>query len=294
LIVSVDQLRDKLTEKTPVLRQLCQLWRKLIGKIDQSGEPRDSSPPVRRHATALVLTIAVHALLLLMLLRMAVFPPPPSGPPAGPLSVELLPLPGEDPTPKKTEREEERAAGGAPPQTTVERAKTPAPPPTPPAPPDPESTALPIIPLNSDEMAASDIAKLGSRSAAGAGQALAGRDQGMGPGQGGSRGGGGGGGEVLYDADWQRRPTSAELAFYIPSSAPRVGWGMIACRTIPGNRVDDCRELDQYPAGSGYASAVRQAAWQFRVLPPRVNGRPMIGEWVRIRIDYTERGANTR
>jgi protein TonB len=47
-------------------------------------------------------------------------------------------------------------------------------------------------------------------------------------------------------------------------------------------------ELEQRPAGSHLASAVRQAAWQFRVRPPRKNGRPMIGEWVRIRIDYIQ------
>ncbi len=92
-------------------------------------------------------------------------------------------------------------------------------------------------------------------------------------------------GEVLYAAEWAREPTNAELAGYLPPNAPS-GWGMIACKTVPGNRVDDCVELGNDPPGSRLASAVRQAAWQFRVRPPRKNGKPMIGEWVRIRIEY--------
>lgn len=91
-------------------------------------------------------------------------------------------------------------------------------------------------------------------------------------------------GEVLYAAEWARHPTDAELGGYLPSNAPD-GFGLIACKTIPGDRVEDCVELDQTP-GSHLASAVRQAAWQFRVRPPRRNGVPLVGSWVSIRIDY--------
>ena len=40
-------------------------------------------------------------------------------------------------------------------------------------------------------------------------------------------------------------------------------------------------------AGGATQSIVRQAAWQFRVRPPVKNGRPMIGEWILIHIDYS-------
>lgn len=99
-------------------------------------------------------------------------------------------------------------------------------------------------------------------------------------------------GEPLYAAEWYREPTQAELAPYIP---PRVGagWGIIACRMVANYRVEDCVELADSPRGSRYAGAVRQASWQFRVRPPRVGGKPMLGTMVRIRIDYRQAEAPT-
>ena len=99
-------------------------------------------------------------------------------------------------------------------------------------------------------------------------------------------------GELLYAAEWARHPTDAELGGYLPRNA-QDGWGLIACRTVEGNRVEDCIELGHSPRGSHLASAVRQAAWQFRVRPPRKNGKPLIGSWVQIRIDYYSVGRKT-
>lgn len=137
----------------------------------------------------------------------------------------------------------------------------------------------PWLELTKAEMAAADIRNMPK---AAAGSASADSEQiGRAP-----------NGEVLYAAEWARRPTSTELGGYLPRNAPD-GWGLVACRTVEGNRVEDCIELDQSPRGSHLARAVRQAAWQFRVRPPRKNGRPLIGSWVQIRIEYYSVGAKT-
>jgi periplasmic protein TonB len=149
----------------------------------------------------------------------------------------------------------------------------------PPLPPTITQRPLPILEVDKAFLDASDIAKLGSN-APGAGRLA----------QGGAPGdsemvGNAPNGEPLYAAEWYREPTNQELATYMPKSLYEDGWGMVACRTAPRFRVEDCVELGQTP-GSHLAGAVRQAAWQFLVRPPRVGGKSMVGEWVRIRIDY--------
>ena len=140
---------------------------------------------------------------------------------------------------------------------------------------------LELLVVSKEVYAASDISKLGSN-APGASTAQA-----SSPGDS-ERVGTGPHGEALYAAEWVREPTHQELSFYLPKRMPEGGgWGLVACRTAARNRVEDCVELGNSPPGSRIASAVRQAAWQFLVRPPRVGGRPQVGEWVRIRIDYS-------
>lgn len=95
-------------------------------------------------------------------------------------------------------------------------------------------------------------------------------------------------GEPLYAAAWYREPYDDELSGYL-STARGPGSALIACRTVPDFRVEDCVQLGESPSGSGIGRAVIAAAWQFRVRPPRVGGISKVGEWVRIRIDYNTR-----
>ena len=96
----------------------------------------------------------------------------------------------------------------------------------------------------------------------------------------------GSGGMPLSKAEWFRDPTYDELRRYLPANAPGKGWGLIACRTMSKYRVTDCEILGESPRGSGYAKAARDAAHQYMVKPPRINGKAQIGAWVSIRINY--------
>jgi len=223
-------------------------------------------PPLRRRASGLGLALAVNLLLLFVLWHLggrASKPPEPKKA----LVVSLLPS------------QEGRSAEQAKRDMVKPRTVTPPKPqpkfpnvlPVNPSLPVPPPTQ--VIPMSSDELAAADIRNL-PKSSFGSGDEADSQAVGTAP-----------NGETLYAAEWARHPTNAELGGYLPHNAPD-GYGLIACKTVAGDRVDDCVEIGQSPLGSGLARAVRLAAWQFRVRPPRKNGHALVGSWVQIRIDY--------
>lgn len=235
----------------------------------------------RSRLTSFVIALAAAALVVLMLIELGVVP-----------SVKLdqkdlitvTTLGGSKTAEVKTVTVKRSSKSAS--AKTTKAVKTPTvvtPPPKVPPPPIPWN----VIPLTKDEFAQSDISTKPTRAATQA------------PGDDGSNGnddskdsgstygpGAGPGGEHLYNAEWYTRPTDAQMAFYMPKSGPPEGYGDVACRTIPDFRVENCQELGETP-GSGFARAVRQAAWQFRVRPPRIGGKPMIGAWVRIHYTFT-------
>ena len=189
--------------------------------------------------------------------------------------------------PQRTERRErqeqrqQRRVTRAPPRRQEAREAPPPPERTPPV----TFESIPgMIVMSRDQYARSDVGRIarapgpaaGSETAEAGGETTAG-EPGAGP-----------GGETLYPAEWYREPTRAETAPFMPEN--REGYGVIACRTAPRWRVEDCRELGETP-GSGIARGLRRAAWQFLVRPPLKNGKPMMGVWVRIRYDLVRRSA---
>lgn len=159
------------------------------------------------------------------------------------------------------------------------------------APPPPTVPPLPKAPLPSEliqlspeDFAASDIGKIKGAKGEGDGEAT-GKSSvaAYGPGE-------GPGGGSMYNVEWYHGiPPAASLTDpYLQQYAKaESGSAIVACKTIPDNRVENCRTISETPAGTGIARAVRLAAWQFKITPPRINGKPMIGVWIKIRYDLT-------
>jgi len=237
------------------------------------GDPHRAS--ARRRAFALFLTLAVHAIIVLLIFLVQTPIAPRKADDRMPVTFSLMPNPEKDNAPKSVTKAK-KAAEAAP--------KAPLPPapsvkPTPAVPP----AAPPFMTMSRDDFAAADIGKMASqRGGGGTGGAGTGKVYGPGDGPGGAQ---------IFDVDWYRHPTDAELSPYLPANRPTKGWGMVACRMIEHYHVENCQPIGESPIGSGFAKAVRLAAWQFLVKPPSINGKPQLGTWVRIRIDYSQRSA---
>ncbi|QNM83584.1 hypothetical protein H8M03_04450 [Sphingomonas sabuli] len=226
-------------------------------------------PPRSRRATGLALALGINLLLLLALLRLGAIPLP-GAPAVNPLVIDFInaPAPAPAPAPARRAMPSPAAPAAAEPRPVAPRPRIALP-----ARPSPSrQRPVDVLYLSKDELAAADIGAMAK--SAGSGAASDSEELGRAP-----------NGELLYAAEWAREPTAAELGGYLPKNA-QPGTGLVACRTIPGNRVEDCIEIESRPASSQLARAVRQAAWQFRVRPPRKNGKELVGSWVRIRIDY--------
>jgi len=223
-------------------------------------------PSARQRALVIGLTLVAELLFLLMLLGLG--PATWSGREASePTLVDLIeapPAPTPEPAPAKSAEEKAKAPRPVPPPTA------PVLPPTPLA-------KSPFVKLTREEFAAADIGKLGSaggQGTAGGGETSA--SVGTGP-----------GGATLYRAEWYREPTDAELAYYLPKQIEPGAWAEVACKTIPDNRVENCQAIGESPPGSGLGRALRLAGWQFRIRPPRIDGKPQVGTWVKVHIDFT-------
>lgn len=234
-----------------------------------------------QRAAAIILALLLEGLLALLLFTLAPSIMRREDTGMTVFSLDMAPLPDEVPAEAPTPDTPRPAK--QPRQAEPDRV------PPPPAEPQVASPAPPVIKLPPELMAAADISTMRpARPAPVQGPAVAGPPDTGTPGDSQRVSGQGPNGEPLYAASWYREPYDDELRGYL-STATGPGWGLIACRTVPDYRVEDCIAVDEFPRGSNITRAVLAAAWQFRVRPPRVGGQLKVGEWVRIRIDYQTR-----
>ncbi len=219
--------------------------------------------------TAALLALAMSMLVLTVLVWVGAIAPPPRFAGSHLTSVDLSETRAKEKAPAAVKVDRAVHAAQIPPPAAVQAPVV--------RPPAVRLPSLNLIPLTRQEMASADIGKM-VRPAAGSTGAGSGKT--FGPGE-------GPGGVQLLRAQWHREPFDAELSTYMPRRAfPPGSWATIACRTIEHYHVEDCRELSESPPGSGLSRALRQAAWQFLVRPPRVDGKAQLGTWVSIRFDF--------
>jgi hypothetical protein len=220
----------------------------------------------RHRAVSGGLALAIGALFLLALLNVSGNRLAPTPKSQQTVIFDLpLPAPPKADTAKAQTREKAASPVRAPP--------VPKPVPVLPVPPKPTPSMITVTP---SEFAALDIGKL-KKPAGGSGAKGS-----YGPGE-------GPGGKSLFPADWYVEPRNGELAAYLPNGAPDGSWAMIACRTAPRYKVENCYGLGE--SSPGLSRALRLASWQFQVLPPRIDGKPQMGVWVRIRFDFSTKRA---
>ena len=244
-----------------------------------------------RRALAIGLALLIEALLLLLLLAFGGVQRP--APPeevitVADLGVQEVPEESPDPGRPKPAQAAQEQPRPQPPAQQPPSARPPEPLPPQPAQPTPPPSAPALLPSPFALPPTPEIPRSAPRPAP---APVPGRVYGP-PNTGGSsafrdseRVGTAPNGEPLYAAAWHREPRPSELRDYL-STARGPGWGLIACRTAPNYRVEDCVALDEYPAGSQINRAILAAAWEFEVRPPRRGGQLLVGSWVRIRIDY--------
>jgi hypothetical protein len=230
-----------------------------------------AAPDWRSRLASFLLAAATTVLIALLMLAMGARRPGEKGTAAHLVAVQISPE-----SPKHIEHA--HAAAKQAPAHPVQQHPTPHPPVV-----KPPVPVTPFVTMSKQDFAASDISRLpkhgqgdGSGSGTGSGSSTYGPSEGP-------------GGVHLFNAEWYREPTDPELSTYLrqANGAGSGDWATIACRTIEHYHVENCQELDESPPGSGLARALRQASWQFLVRPPRVDGKVLIGSWVRIKFTFT-------
>lgn len=230
----------------------------------------------RRVRAAVIAAVAVgHAgFLALVVLATPTVPP---ALPAPPILIELI-RPAQPPPEPPPAATDPTTGGGAP--ATPSRVHAPPEPP-----PDVQPSPLPAPPVPAPEptpqIGASDIQT-------GAGRGQGGQGDGLGSGVGPGLGSGAGSAPPRLI----RAPERRELRALHPLEALRARRGgtvSMRCRIRADGTLEACSPLRETPPGQGFGAAAVRAAPYFRFEPPSIDGRPVGGQPVTLRVEFMVR-----
>jgi len=236
---------------------------------------RPVNPDRRIRAAAMGAVVAGHVgFLTLIVLAAPSLPPSPGAPP---IQVELI-RPAAPPPEPPPPSDDLNMGGGSP--ATPSRVHVPPEPP-----PDVRPSPVPVPPEPAPEPAP-QIGSSGVQTGEGRGQG--GRGEGLGSGVGPGLGAGSGSAPPRLI----RAPEQAELRALHPPEALRARRGGIVsmrCRIRTDGALEACSTVRETPSGQGFAAAAVRAAPYFRFEPPRVDGRPVSGQTVTVRVEFMVR-----
>lgn len=250
-------------------------------RMSYSQQPDWNRAELRRRGAGIVLALLIEALLIIAILSLSMQSAG-TGEGRRGLSAFTLEAAADPASADKSKRETQTPVAKEQQKTATPVIPKPILPPVNPLrlpPPNPD-----FIKVSKSEFDAMDLSKIPAGSSAGS-------SEGKGTGQGnkGMMGPGlGPGGAQLYPVAWLREPYDSELSPYL-AAVKRVPPGAsadIACKMAERNRVENCQIIGENPRGTGLAKALRLAAWQFLVKPPRIDNKPQLGVWVRIHFDF--------
>jgi TonB family protein len=93
--------------------------------------------------------------------------------------------------------------------------------------------------------------------------------------------------DVITYPDWVRRPTAEEMRASWPAAAGRKGIGgkaLISCGLDIQGLLKNCVVVSETPEGSGFGQSALLLAGSFKMTPKKINGKPVDGGDLRIRI----------
>jgi hypothetical protein len=234
---------------------------------------------LRRRSVSIAITLLLEALLIIAILSLSMRSAEPE---AGKRGLSTFSLEAEPEAKSADKSETETPVTKEQQRNLVPPIPKPLLPPVNPVkapPPSPD-----FIKVSKADFDAMDLSKMPSGGGGGSGDT-----KGAGQGSKGMMGPGAGpGGAQLYPVAWYREPYDSELSPYMAGikRVPPGATAEIACRMIEHYHVENCQILGENPRGTGLAKALRLAAWQFLVRPPRIDNKPQLGVWVRIRFDF--------